>query len=172
MLALENLYNSSLLQISPWFGYNILLWCFAPWFSFLVFYPRHLFLALGYKPWFHSFLLSLPAHTFFSVSGILSLPKIFECKSITWAALVAQMVNLLRMRETRYDPCVGKMPWRREWQPTPVFLPEESQASLAGGFSLWGHKKSDTTEQLTLSLSEAFPIFKSPILTQTHSWKL
>ena len=40
--------------------------------------------------------------------------------------------------------------WRREWQPTPVFLPGEShgQRSLANN-SLWGHKESDTTERLS-----------------------
>ena len=40
-------------------------------------------------------------------------------------------------------------PWRRKWQPTPVFLSEKShgQRSLAG-YSPWGHKESDTTEQL------------------------
>ena len=40
--------------------------------------------------------------------------------------------------------------WRREGQPTPVFLPGEShgQKSLAG-YSPWGHKESDTTEGLT-----------------------
>ena len=45
-----------------------------------------------------------------------------------------------------------KSPWRREWLPTPVFLPGESheQRSLAG-YSPWGHKESDTTEQLSLS---------------------
>ena len=39
------------------------------------------------------------------------------------------------------------MHWRRKWQPTPVFLPEESQGqgSLVG-FRLWGHTESDTTE--------------------------
>ena len=37
--------------------------------------------------------------------------------------------------------------WRRKWQPTPVFLPGESQGqgSLAGG-CLWGHTESDMTE--------------------------
>ena len=37
--------------------------------------------------------------------------------------------------------------WRRKWQPTPVFLPGESQGwgSLVG-FHLWGRKESDTTE--------------------------
>ena len=45
-----------------------------------------------------------------------------------------------------------KISWRREWLPTPVFLPGEShgQRSLAG-YSPWGHKKLDTSEQLTLS---------------------
>ena len=28
-------------------------------------------------------------------------------------------------RTPRFDPWVGKIPWRREWQPTPVFLPGE-----------------------------------------------
>ena len=48
---------------------------------------------------------------------------------------------------------VGKIPWRRKWQPTPVFLPGKShgQRSLVG-YCPWGHKESDTTEQLTLSL--------------------
>ena len=48
-----------------------------------------------------------------------------------------------------FDPWVGKIPWRRKWQPTPVFLPGEShgQRSLVG-YSPWGHKESDTTERL------------------------
>ena len=47
----------------------------------------------------------------------------------------------------------SQSPWRREWLPTPVFLPGESygQRSL-GGYSPWGLKESDTTEQLTLWL--------------------
>ena len=46
-----------------------------------------------------------------------------------------------------FDPWVGKVPWRRAWQPTPVFLPGEShgQKSLAS-YSLWGHEESDMTE--------------------------
>ena len=47
-----------------------------------------------------------------------------------------------------FIPLVGKIPWKRKWQPTPVFLPGKSheQRSLAG-YSPWGHKESDTTEQ-------------------------
>ena len=51
------------------------------------------------------------------------------------------------------QPWVGKIPWRRKWLPTPVFLPGEFHElrSLAG-YSPWGHKESDITEQLTFSL--------------------
>ena len=57
-----------------------------------------------------------------------------------------------------FDPWVGKIPWRREWQPTPVFLPGKShgQRSLVG-YRPWGHKESDTTEQLT----HYFPVKES-----------
>ena len=55
--------------------------------------------------------------------------------------------------ETQIQSRVGMIPWRRAWQPSPVFLPGEScgQRSLAGSRS-WGLKELDKTEQLTLSL--------------------
>ena len=54
-----------------------------------------------------------------------------------------------RCRRFGFDPCVGTMPWRRKWQPTPVFLPGEShgQRSLAG-CSPWGHKETQLTAQM------------------------
>ena len=47
----------------------------------------------------------------------------------------------------RFDPWVRKIPWRRRWQPNPVFLPEKShgQRSLAV-YSPWGRKESDMNE--------------------------
>ena len=56
--------------------------------------------------------------------------------------------NLPAMQEN----WVGKFSWRRECLFTPIFLPGafHGQRSLAG-CSPWGHKESDTTEQLTLS---------------------
>ena len=50
-------------------------------------------------------------------------------------------------------PGLGRSPSRRAWQPTLGFLPGEfqGQRSLAG-YSSWGHKESDTTEQLTFSV--------------------
>ena len=58
--------------------------------------------------------------------------------------------NLPAMQETRFDPWVGKIPRRRPWQPTSVFLSEEfhGQRSLVG-YSPGDHKESDTTEGLT-----------------------
>jgi len=45
-------------------------------------------------------------------------------------------------------------PWRREWLPTPVFLPGEFHGlrRLVPGYSPWDFKVSDTSEWLTLSL--------------------
>ena len=56
------------------------------------------------------------------------------------------------MQETWVLSWVGKIPWRRAWQPTPVFLPGEShgQRSLAG-YSLWGCRELDTNERQTLT---------------------
>ena len=49
----------------------------------------------------------------------------------------------------RFDPWVRKIPWRRKWQPTPVFLPGEPHGGRSlVGYSLWGLKESDTIERL------------------------
>ena len=67
------------------------------------------------------------AEDFWNTVGCLELPKVenlsgkeFTCQS-------------RRHRRHRFDPCFGKIPWRRKWQPTPVFLPGEfhGQRSLA-----------------------------------------
>jgi len=53
--------------------------------------------------------------------------------------------NLPAMRETEFNPCVGTIPWRRAWQPTPVFLPgespwtEEPDGLLSVGLQRVGH---------------------------------
>ena len=62
-----------------------------------------------------------------------------------WASLVAHMAK--QYRRSGFHPLVGKIPWRRAWQPTPVFLPGEShgQRRLVS-YSPWGLKELDTTE--------------------------
>ena len=67
------------------------------------------------------------------------------------ASLVAQMVNPPAVWENRVRSLVGKIPWRRKWQHTLVLLPGKFHGlrSLIG-YSPWGHKELDTTEQLHL----------------------
>ena len=67
--------------------------------------------------------------------------------------MVAQMIKKkkkkirLQCTRPRFDSYVGKIPWRREWQPTPVFLPGEfhGQRNLVG-YGSWGQKELDMTE--------------------------
>ena len=69
-----------------------------------------------------------------------------------WASQVALLVkiptaNAEDIKRRGFDPWVGKIPWRRAWKPTPVFLPGESpgQKSLKG-YSPRGSEELDTTE--------------------------
>ena len=60
-----------------------------------------------------------------------------------WAAVHGVAKSWTRLNNFTFT----LMPWRRKWQPTPVFLPGESQGrrSLVG-CRLWGHTESDTTD--------------------------
>ena len=52
-------------------------------------------------------------------------------------------------RRRRFDPWIGKIPWSRKWQPTPVFLPAKFHGGRnLVGYSPWGHKELDKTERL------------------------
>ena len=78
---------------------------------------------------------------------------------------MAQTVKIrLPCRRPGFDPWVGKVPWRRAWQPTPVFLPGEShgQRSLVGSRS-WGRRESDTTEWLSTAPGDAARRRVSPL---------
>ena len=71
-----------------------------------------------------------------------------------------------------FDPWVGKVPWRRDQQPTPVFLPGEShgQRSLAG-YSPWGCRESDTTEPLSTQHTHTMPgTWELLLTTQLGVW--
>ena len=58
--------------------------------------------------------------------------------------------NLPACRRPKFNPWF-RIPWRREWLPTPVFFPGESYGlrSLVG-YSPWGCKELEKTERLTL----------------------
>ena len=53
----------------------------------------------------------------------------------------------LPIQDPGFDPWVRKIPWRRKWQPTPIFFSGKShgQKNLVG-YSLRGHEESDMTE--------------------------
>ena len=68
---------------------------------------------------------------------------------LRWLSGKESACQCRRCKRYRFYLRVWKIPRRRKWQPTPVFLLGESyeQRSLVG-YSPWGHKELDTTEQL------------------------
>ena len=71
----------------------------------------------------------------------------FPVSSILFTTVFSLVAQTTENLPTMSDSWVGNMPWRREWKPTPVFLPGEfhGQRSLEG-HSPWGRKESDMTE--------------------------
>ena len=68
-------------------------------------------------------------------------------RQYSWTSLVAQLVkNPPAVQRPGFDLWVGKIPWRTERLPTPVFWPGEFHRL----YGPWGHKESDTTEWLHL----------------------
>ena len=73
------------------------------------------------------------------VDGALGFPSGASGKELT--------CQCRRCERHRFNPQVGKIPWKKAWQPTPLFLPGEShgQRNLVG-YCPWGHKELDMTE--------------------------
>ena len=63
------------------------------------------------------------------------------------------------IRDVGLIPGSGRFPWKRKWQPTPVFVPGEShgQRSLVG-YNPWGCKESDMTDRLSTHVYEVMNI--------------
>ena len=74
-------------------------------------------------------------------------------------------------RRCGFNPWVRKMPWRKKWQPTPVFLPRKphGEKNLAG-YSPWDHKESDTTYQLSTHLHNVFAFLSYWMSTLLKHW--
>ena len=78
--------------------------------------------------------------------------------------MAQQVKNLPAVQETQeiWVWFLGQEePWRKKWQPTPVFLPEKSQGqrSLGGGYGPCGIRELDTTERLSTAQhkNEVYP---------------
>ena len=77
----------------------------------------------------------------------------------------------LQCRRPRFDPWVMKIPWRRKWQPTLVFLPGKfhGQRSLMG-YSPWDCKESATAARPTLWLDDVFSVPVLCRMLELHSF--
>ena len=64
------------------------------------------------------------------------------------------MAQLVKNLPATWETWVGKIPWRRERLPTPVFWPVEFHRL----YSPWGRKELDTTERLSLSYNAVIPL--------------
>ena len=85
--------------------------------------------------------------SFHSLSGLLLL--------LWW---LSGKESLCQCRRCGFDHWVGKIPWRRKWQPTPLLLPGKSHGlRRLAGYSPWGHKESDTTERLHFASNYVVP---------------
>ena len=69
------------------------------------------------------------------------------------------------MQETQIPSLVRKIPWRRAWQPTPVFLPGESHGQRS--YSPWARRESDMTEHTHLELTGG----QSRTLPHSFCWR-
>ena len=61
--------------------------------------------------------------------------------------------------------------WRKKWQPTPVFLPGESQG-VPGGLRLWGRIESDTTEATWQQQQQFSYLFRKHLLCHANCFQL
>ena len=82
----------------------------------------------------------------------------------------------MEMQETEFDPWVGKIPWRRKWQSTPVLLPGKSheQRSLVG-YSLWVAKSQTCLTDFTLGFpggsDSKAPVYNAGDRVQALGWE-
>ena len=66
--------------------------------------------------------------------------------SLSWLRWLRGESVCLRCGRPGFYPWVGKIPWRRKWQPTPVFLPGESRGRRSLAAAVYGVAESDTAE--------------------------
>ena len=77
-----------------------------------------------------------------------------EGPSLSWTVLFLNQVALVLRnppanRRDEFNPWVRKIPWRRKWQPTPIFLPGKSHGQRSPVATVHGVTELDTTERLS-----------------------
>ena len=104
----------------------------------------HLFLLL--EDWYH---VGFGGRWTWDQISTLLLNTLFNLHSLV--APSSSVVKRIRLqcRRHRFNLWVGKIPWRKKWQPPPVFLPGKSHAQRSlVGYGPWGHRESERTQQL------------------------
>ena len=111
--------------------------------------------------WFPSSDIILTKQSFSNITMCLGFPDCSDSK------------ECLQCRRLRFDSCVKKIPWKREWPPTPVFLPGEFHGLRSvAGYSPQGCKEWDTIERLTPSLYHVSnTLFFVRLSSYLHSYK-
>ena len=142
-------------KIYSWRAIGLGTW-WEGWSSVLTWLPKHLLPTVVFmyteKHWVNhadcSWILlliwtELPTHFRPGLSSLLAVG--WGWSQVRWRC--EKNPSARRHKRRGFNPWVGKITWRRKWQPTPVFLPGEShgQRSLAG-YSPRGHKELDRTE--------------------------
>ena len=90
-----------------------------------------------------------------------SMDTVRACQVALWSRICLQCG---RCRRRRFDPWVGKIPWRRKWQPTPVFLPGKShERRRLTGFSPRGRQESDMTEHAHVTWTVTLPQLRASV---------
>ena len=104
-------------------------------------------------------------HSDWHFAGSVHSPTVKICETSAWKQGLTSwsLDTCKRHKRRRFNPWVGKIPWRREWQPTPVFLSGEfhGQRSLVS-YSPWGrkiirHDLATTQHQHSKTMPRDFP---------------
>ena len=92
-----------------------------------------------------------------------------RCVFLGWLPWwLRQLSVCLQCGRPGFDSWVRNIPWRRKWQSTPAHLPGKSHGRRSlRGYSPWGHKESDTTEQLQSVSQSVRRFFKYGVMTRT-----
>ena len=126
-----------------------------------------IFFSISAIKWKNCFVFSLWGSSFFCIC--FSVPP-----SLPWASLVAQLAkNLPAMQKTQVCPWVGKIPWRRKWLPTSVFLSGEFHGERSRtGYIVCGVAKSQTWLSNFFFFHPVIPLFYIKGPNQHQHWNL